>query len=249
VGSQAAAETVAEHVFDVVARAEALVSLHALNECFRGALFRLGFRLFAFMYVIEGEQHRNLETSFGEGFDAWANHYRRMAFADDDPIVREVESSSEPFYWTEVVRKRPLSFPALRVIDAAKQFQLHDGFVMPVRNDNGTVSFTLFAGDNVDSDDPYARAATHLLASYYGRLGNRLHQTASNRRHCGLLSQRQRECLKWARAGKSSKDIGGILGISATVVDEHIAKACERLRVRTRVQAILEAGRRGVELG
>ena len=59
------------------------------------------------------------------------------------------------------------------------------------------------------------------------------------------LTARQLECLAWVRQGKSSTDIGAILGISGRVVDEHIAHACERLGVRTRVQAVLAANAKG----
>jgi DNA-binding CsgD family transcriptional regulator len=60
-----------------------------------------------------------------------------------------------------------------------------------------------------------------------------------------VLTKRQRECLKWVREGKSSTDIGVILGISGRVVDEHVAHACERLGVRTRVQAVFAATTKG----
>ena len=59
------------------------------------------------------------------------------------------------------------------------------------------------------------------------------------------LTPRQLECLKWAGEGKSSVDIASILGISPATVDGHIAEACLRLGVRTRIQAIVEVYRRG----
>ena len=59
------------------------------------------------------------------------------------------------------------------------------------------------------------------------------------------LTARQRECLAWVRQGKSSADIGTILGISGRVVDEHIAHACARLGVRTRLQAVIVASVQG----
>lgn len=55
------------------------------------------------------------------------------------------------------------------------------------------------------------------------------------------LRPRQIECLRWARKGKSSADIGHILGISARTVDEHISNAAEILGVRTRIQAVARA--------
>lgn len=61
-----------------------------------------------------------------------------------------------------------------------------------------------------------------------------------------MLSKRQVECLLWAREGKSSTDIGAILGISPRTVDDHLAAACAKLGVRTRTQAVAEAMRRGL---
>lgn len=59
------------------------------------------------------------------------------------------------------------------------------------------------------------------------------------------VTRRQLECLRWAAAGKSATDIGEILGISARTVEDHLAKVCEHLEVRTRVQAIVRASELG----
>lgn len=56
--------------------------------------------------------------------------------------------------------------------------------------------------------------------------------------HEMFLTVRQIECLEWVQAGKSSSVIGQILGVSKHTVDEHLAEACRRLGVRTRIQAV-----------
>ena len=53
-----------------------------------------------------------------------------------------------------------------------------------------------------------------------------------------FLTARQIECLEWVQAGKSSSVIGQILGLSKHTVDEHLAEACKRLGVRSRIQAV-----------
>ena len=60
------------------------------------------------------------------------------------------------------------------------------------------------------------------------------------------LTRRQRECLAWVEQGKSSADIGTILGLSPETVNEHVGEACRRLGVRTRVQAVVAARARGL---
>lgn len=55
------------------------------------------------------------------------------------------------------------------------------------------------------------------------------------------LSPRQTECLFWVQEGKSSRDIGIILGVSHRIVERHVFKACHNLGVKTRLQAVIRA--------
>lgn len=60
------------------------------------------------------------------------------------------------------------------------------------------------------------------------------------------LSPRERECLQWVSRGKSSADIGSILGLSPRTVDSYLEKVCSKLRVRTRIEAVALAVRAGI---
>ena len=67
-------------------------------------------------------------------------------------------------------------------------------------------------------------------------------QIHSNYRDRGQpLTERQLECLSWTQEGKSASDIGMILGISGRTVEGHLAKVCQQLGVRTRIQAVIKA--------
>ncbi|WP_414695004.1 LuxR C-terminal-related transcriptional regulator [Phenylobacterium sp.] len=60
------------------------------------------------------------------------------------------------------------------------------------------------------------------------------------------LSPRQIECLRLAAAGKTSSEIAIVLGISSRTVDQYVGEACERLKVRNRIQAVAKALRLGL---
>lgn len=60
------------------------------------------------------------------------------------------------------------------------------------------------------------------------------------------LSTRERECLQWAGRGKSSSDIAGILELSPRTVDSYLEKACSKMGVRTRIEAVAAGVRRGI---
>lgn len=60
------------------------------------------------------------------------------------------------------------------------------------------------------------------------------------------LSPRERECLHWTAAGKTTWEIAGILAISTNTVDGYIASATRKLGAVNRTQAAVVALRRGL---
>lgn len=60
------------------------------------------------------------------------------------------------------------------------------------------------------------------------------------------VTQFQLVCLAWVEKGKSSSDIGVILGISPKTVDKHILKICAALGVKSRFQAAQKARQLGL---
>jgi LuxR family quorum-sensing system transcriptional regulator CciR len=61
-----------------------------------------------------------------------------------------------------------------------------------------------------------------------------------------VLSGRETQCLFWVSRGKSSADVGVILGLSPRTVDSYLEKVCAKLGVRTRVEAVVTAVRAGL---
>ncbi|OZI31703.1 hypothetical protein CAL29_27895 [Bordetella genomosp. 10] len=55
------------------------------------------------------------------------------------------------------------------------------------------------------------------------------------------LSIRERACLQWAALGKSSREIGPLLGIRERTVNFHLQNACRKLSARNRRAAAVTA--------
>ena len=123
---------------------------------------------------------------------------------------------------------------------------MHDGHVITLGRDaKGAVLVGTASSCPLDAD---ARLAVHLLSLHHALVGFNLwrRETPSATLELSRLTERQTECLKWTRDGKGSWEIGAILGLSSRTIEEHLNKACARLGVRTRIQAVIEAGRRGI---
>ena len=232
--------------FDTIAAAQAVTTIDELNAAFRNNLADLGFDIFVGLDMVDSVGRPNVRVLFGHTHEPWETHYRVNRYDRFDSMVREALYTTEPYYWSDITDSRPISPEAGRIINEAGEFGLREGFLTPLHNVDGSISAVLLTGKFPDPRDPHARAAAHLLSIYYGAIGRRLRQAEVTPHHRIRLTPRQTECLKWVREGKSSNDIGDILGLSNNTVDEYIANACARLGVRTRTQAVVEAALRGL---
>jgi len=60
------------------------------------------------------------------------------------------------------------------------------------------------------------------------------------------LSERERECLYWASAGKTTDEVAMILGVSSNTVNSYVAHAIQKFGARNRAMAMATAIRNGM---
>ncbi|WP_128932095.1 response regulator transcription factor [Bradyrhizobium zhanjiangense] len=61
-----------------------------------------------------------------------------------------------------------------------------------------------------------------------------------------VLSEREKQCLRWVEKGKSSWAIGVILDVSVNTVNFHIKNAMRKLETISRTQCVVKARRLGL---
>lgn len=236
-------QDIARKAFDTISEAQEAKSIPELEAVFAESLAPLGVDVFVGVQIADPLRDRQVEVTFGRTHEAWYSHYQAEGHAARDPVVREMLRSTEPLFWSDLpARRGGLKPEEARVMEEARSFGLHEGLMTPLHHVDGSVSAVLLMGERMASDAPDTRAALHLLSIYYGSLARKLRQSEHEAaRQTAKLSTRQVECLRWAREGKSSYVIGQILSLSARTVDEHLATACKKLGVHTRMQAVAQA--------
>ncbi|ACG79948.1 transcriptional regulator, LuxR family (plasmid) [Phenylobacterium zucineum HLK1] len=234
---------IARRAFDTINDAQQVESIPELEAVFAKTLEPLGVDVFVGVQIADPLRERHVEVTFGRTHAAWQAHYEAQGHAARDPIVREMLRSTEPLFWSDLPARRGALKPdEARVMEEARSFGLNEGLMTPLHHVDGSVSAVLMMGERLASDAPDTRAALHLLSIYYGSLARKLRQrNDGGEPQKAKLSARQIECLRWAREGKSSYVIGQILSLSARTVDEHLASACRKLGVHTRMQAVAQA--------
>ena len=174
----------------------------------------------------------------------WAEHYLKSDYAHVDPVLRTVASNNLPFLWSSVVLENKQQ---RTVLEEAKEVEMHDGVVIPVHGVNQDLFFVSMVTDSPDAArqapmDHLRLMTVHLQTNYL-----RLAKTAEmDEFQPPLLTPRERDCLSYCALGKTSWEIGHIMGISEKTVDFHLGNASLKLEAKTRVFAVVKALRHGL---
>lgn len=169
----------------------------------------------------------------------WGDRYVDKKYEYHDPVHKKLLRSKRAFAWEDLKAEGYLEGKSKKIFHEGGDFGLRDGVTIPVFNTNGYTAVITFAAERL-ADDPRLKPALHLIALYFH--GRYVELSDANRPNdFPELTPRERECLRWTGQGKTDWEIGEILGISESTVHNHIENAKYKLRVTTRVQAVVEA--------
>jgi LuxR family quorum sensing-dependent transcriptional regulator len=167
---------------------------------------------------------------------AWSERYFTQNYLFDDPTVHRVNTSTEPFLWSELEPTyRDTPAPA-RVMGEAREFNLECGFTVPmITLDGQTAGFSL-ASERADVR-PKVRRQLQLIAmhAFARALAQKYKPAPVN------LTPREMDVLQWMAEGKSDWEIGVILTVSEHFVDKIARQLRAKLNATNRTQTVATA--------
>ncbi|WP_161784988.1 helix-turn-helix transcriptional regulator [Hoeflea sp. BAL378] len=115
-------------------------------------------------------------------------------------------------------------------------------FVVPVYDPDHGAAAVCFLGDR----PPMSFGETAEMTLYGHLLHNKLREvSAKPAKSASPLSDRERECLLWTAAGKTSVEIGQILELSEHTVNHYLNNVARKVGAVNRTQAVAYAMRNG----
>lgn len=198
----------------------------------------LGFRYFALTHHVDVRRSA-AAVRIHNYPDGWAEWFDEQSLGRTDPVHRASNLTSVGFSWSKLPEIIALTDSDRRVLDLARREGIGEGFTVPAHvpgEAHGSCSFACAVGE------PFPE--NHLmLVQLVGAFG---FETARRMRRGPFtsnvqLTDRQREVVMWAAAGKSDWEIGRILGISEQTVIEHLRHAREQYGVGRRTSLAVHA--------
>lgn len=223
-----------------------------LRTTFRAVVGRFGFTAHAVGFLPEGDKLPG-QPAHAEPFllldwpMAWLELYARQGFAADDVILAETLVSSEPFTWAEIQARRPGA--SAHIFAAAVRFGWPDGFVIPVRDPDGTPGerlgiVSLAAASRTDLA-PAERAKLVRLGLTTFAHARALRAGGARTPRC-TLPPREREALNLVAEGLGDGDIADRMSVKRATAHHHVESAKRRLGATTRAQAVAIAMSNGL---
>ncbi|MFC5489788.1 LuxR family transcriptional regulator [Dokdonella soli] len=204
----------------------------------------LGFDYWMYALDLPVMDDRKRQYMLG-GYPAdWVRHYFASGYLHIDPVIAHCQAHATPFLWPSSQRasvrctdRRSTSVDCM--FQEASEFGLKSGLSIPIHGLGcswGLVSFassTDMTADDVRTMTPQL----HLLAHGIHEAGHRYAHDAALP-PLPHLTDRELECLHWVAAGKTSWEIGRLLGVAERTVVFHLQNATRKLGVSGRQAAI-----------
>ncbi|MHB1781057.1 LuxR C-terminal-related transcriptional regulator, partial [Acidithiobacillus sp.] len=173
----------------------------------------------------------------------WLALYRERRYDRVDPVLRGDQSGNGIQLWSRAFT-RARSADEHSFVDACMAFDLREGMTAGVGGVRGFRSHLSFWGGDLERAARHRTVIECLAPAFHDFLGRLMAVTPGEPEKS--LTRRERQTLYWAGFGKTTWEIGRIVGISERTVMFHLGNAMEKLNARNRVHAIAKAAQCGI---
>lgn len=173
--------------------------------------------------------------------DKWCRRYVSKNYVDIDPVIQTGLQGILPVDWRTV---RDQNKRVRQFFGEAGEFGIgKQGMSIPIRGAQGETA--LFSVNSHVNDNEWKELKKNHMRDFQV-LAYHFHTKVMADEGIDVgtgttLTPREKECIKWAAAGKTSWETGMILGISKSTVDFFVEGVRSKLQAVNKTQAVAQA--------
>ncbi|HET8899153.1 MAG TPA: LuxR family transcriptional regulator [Rhodanobacteraceae bacterium] len=171
--------------------------------------------------------------------DAWQAHYMANDYLHHDPVIHQARGSHLPVVWNAATKAGQAAFWG-----EASEHGIRHGWTLALYGANGAFGLISLARshDRIDEAELADNEARLLWLSHAAlEAVSARHQRRQPTHASHALSERERDILRWALAGKTAEETACILAISSRTVHFHMMEIMQKLNVVNKTQAVAKA--------
>ncbi len=178
--------------------------------------------------------------------DGYAEYYFDSGFQEIDPVLPIAMTARLPYHWNDIGKSIELSRKQHDFFEECNEVGVADGISVPIHGPRGNTAVISLSCHERNTDTGRFTPYINALAAQFDAARWRLMNPDMGLEQPVLLTARERECLRWCKAGKSAWDISQLLGISERTAQFHISNAMAKLETSSRVTAVVMAIQKGL---
>jgi len=221
-----------------------LTTITACTDLFRSAIAPLGFDMFSCGEIDLRDRDRSVFTII-EWSDRWKHFHAKSGLIRNDPIIKALETRTEPFTWSDLRRDRSMARFGTRALDLAAKEGWTEGLVVPIPLLGNRMGLVSLAGNNSNpskADIDYICLIAVLLA---GRVRAMAPTQGFAQPPMGL-TDREIFSLRLVAAGLPDAQIAERMGVSSSTAHEFVEKAKRRMNAKSRAEMVALAVAMGI---
>jgi DNA-binding CsgD family transcriptional regulator len=160
-------------------------------------------------------------------------------------VLHAAQRACRPFNWDGVTRESTLTPAQAVFLQDCRALGVHSGLTIPLHAPGqrmDLISVSLRDAHAVPQErTPFVYGIAVQAWLRYGEFAEPQDDQVGP-----VLTERELECLTWARDGKTTWETGMILSISERTVEYHLVNAAKKLGASNRLMAIVVAIQRGL---
>lgn len=235
-------------IVDICEKLATARSLQEFEEALERAGYELGCSNVSGTYA-ENPQNKSMRyvRDYGKPPPEFDEYYD-LSKSVRDPVLQLLKTEIRPIVWGQ---KLYADAGAGELWEEMATFGMKRGVAVSVNTSDGR---RVVLGVEQDNRGPMSPVEQEMLSQAVSLLAahaavgaatllqsERFHQLLEAR-----LSDRERECLCWSAAGKTSWEIGQILTVAESTVVKHLESCMRKLKAANRVQAVALATKLGM---
>lgn len=211
-----------------------------LYQSFSSFSIRNNFEYFI-IFKIPDIDDKNLAdiTLFSNWPDYLVKQYDQARLLEISPIIDQLSNSQDiVLYDIDTILNSPINNETSRVLELFKSSGLRNNVGLHIETNRGERGAVLFTTHSAQSGTPDLKSLKSYTTKVFGDL-MALDQCKSKKDT--RLSRREHECVLWTSQGKTSYEIGMILGLSENTINNYLVSAGRKLAAVNRPHMVAKA--------
>jgi LuxR family transcriptional regulator, quorum-sensing system regulator BjaR1 len=234
-----------QHAFDAVELLRHCNSFEEVKTVYGKACQLFGLSAFIICDIPPGVPPGEREVYTSGWNENWLTRYVERNYSSYDPIPNHVNTTVNPYYWQDAER-HSIRGPKSKIVmnEARSDFGMVDGYCVPIHGLKGISGVVSVATEMKKWQlSEKEEAALHMISIYAYEAVRKIRGGGNTSGGGPKISRRELECIRWLAEGKTTWEIGTILGIAEDTVGKYIKSASRKFGTSTRAHLVARAHR------